>query len=118
VTVTVTTMPPHTVVAAAGELDLAMAPELRGCLHRLLDDGATDLVVDLTDASFVDSTILGVLVGAQQRLNRAGRRLTLVCSREAILRVLRLTSLDRVFVVRGSLEEVTGEDSYSSRSPG
>jgi anti-sigma B factor antagonist len=108
VTVTVTVVPPHTVVTATGDLDLAVAPELRQCLHRILDDGVTDVIVDLSGASFVDSTILGVLVGAQQRLDRSSHPLTLICAREGILKVFRLTGLDRVFQIRPSLDEATG----------
>src|SRR5512133_861971 len=60
--VTVSTVPPYTVVAASGELDLAIAPELRRRLHAVIEDGITDVIVDLSEATFVDSTILGVLV--------------------------------------------------------
>jgi anti-sigma B factor antagonist len=101
--VTVSTVPPYTVVSAFGELDLAIAPELRRCLHAVIEEGITDVIVDLSEATFVDSTILGVLVGAQQRLDRTINPLTVVCSREAILKVFRLTALDRVFRICPSL---------------
>jgi anti-sigma B factor antagonist len=103
--VTVSTVPPYTVVAAFGELDLAIAPELRRCLHAVIEEGITDLIVDLSAATFVDSTILGVLVGAQHRLNRLVNPLTVVCARPAVLTVFRLTALDRVFRICPSLED-------------
>jgi anti-sigma B factor antagonist len=105
--VTVSAVPPYTVVTATGELDLVIAPELRRRLQEVLDGGVTEVVVDFSGATFVDSTILGVLVGAQQRLDRVAHPLTVVCAREGVLKVLRLTALDRVFRVRSTLADAT-----------
>ena len=105
--VTVSVVPPYTVVSATGELDLMIAPELRRRLLEVLDGGVTDVIVDFSSVTFVDSTILGVLVGAQQRLDRVAHPLTVVCAREAVLKVLRLTALDRVFRIQPTLAEAT-----------
>jgi anti-sigma B factor antagonist len=105
--VTVSVVPPYTVVAATGELDLVIAPELRRRLQEVLDGGVTEVIVDFSNATFVDSTILGVLVGAQQRLDRIAHPLTVVCAREAVLKVLRLTALDRVFRIQPTLADAT-----------
>ena len=105
--VTVSVVPPYTVVTATGELDLVIAPELRRHLQQVLDGGVTEVIVDFSGATFVDSTILGVLVGAQQRLDRVAHPLTVVCAREAVLKVLRLTALDRVFRIQPTLAEAT-----------
>jgi anti-sigma B factor antagonist len=66
------------VVVAAGDIDLAVAPSLRESLAELLDAGHCDIVVDLIDATFLDSVALGVLVGALEQCRQAGGDLHLV----------------------------------------
>ncbi|MEV0569240.1 STAS domain-containing protein [Dactylosporangium sp. NPDC050588] len=89
-----------TVVAATGELDVATSTELRQYLHAYLDDGVTALTVDLTEVAFLDSTALSVFVGVHKRLHQeAGSGLTLVAPHERLLRIFRLTALDRVFTI-------------------
>jgi anti-anti-sigma regulatory factor len=56
------------VVAVTGEIDLFTAPELKSALGEALESGHTRIVVDLTSTTFLDSTALGVLIGAVKRL--------------------------------------------------
>jgi anti-sigma B factor antagonist len=95
-----------TVVIASGELDMAVADQFRARLHDVISAGAAQMVVDLTSVTFVDSTILGVLVGARNQLGHDGDRLRIVCSNAAVLKTFRLTGLDEVFAIRGSLAEI------------
>lgn len=92
----------RTVVTVSGDLDVSNAGEFRTALQHVIDDGAGLLVVDLTGVEFLDSTILGVMVGVHKRLLERGG-LHLVCPREGLLRIFRLTGLDRVFVMHPSL---------------
>jgi anti-sigma B factor antagonist len=55
--------------------------------------------VDLSQVSFIDSTGLGVLVGAEKQMRDAGQALRLVVTQPQILRLLELTGLDQVFTV-------------------
>jgi anti-sigma B factor antagonist len=87
------------VVALEGELDLATAPELESELRTLVELGASRIVVDLTPATFIDASTLGVLVGVLERLQAAGGELVLVCRNRTFLKLLGLTCLDRVFTV-------------------
>ena len=52
------------VLRAHGELDLYVAPEFKRRLANTIEAGKTRIVVDLTDAAFMDSTALGVLIGS------------------------------------------------------
>jgi anti-sigma B factor antagonist len=90
------------VVTASGELDLEHADRLRDCLAEILATGPRLVVVDFSGATFVDSTILGVLVGAR---NRIADRMRLVASHPGVLKPFRLTGLDQVFVIRSTLQE-------------
>ena len=61
----------HTVLEIGGEIDVYTAPRLRERLIEMVDAGERHVVVDLGRVEFLDSTGLGVLVGAHRRL-RAG----------------------------------------------
>jgi anti-sigma B factor antagonist len=94
----------HAVVA--GELDISTAPLLEEALGRAEAEGPPLLVIDLSGLSFMDSTGLRLLIGADARAREGGRRLVLVQGNEMIQRVLRLTRLDeRLEIVddRGAL---------------
>jgi anti-sigma B factor antagonist len=53
----------------------------------------------------MDSTGLGVLLGAHRRAQAGGRSVRLVCPAGPVLRVLRLTGMEKAFAVYGSLAE-------------
>ena len=94
----------RTVVRVAGEIDIASADRLRDRIGQLLADGRTDLVVDLTQVTFMDSTGLGLLVGALKRVRLAGGRLELVVDSERLLKVFRITGLLQVFSIHETLD--------------
>lgn len=95
------------VVTVHGEVDIRTAPELRACLSTLFEGGAEQLVLDLDDVDFLDSTALSVMVGAHKRLARSASAsgLRLVCTNESVLRVLGVTGLSRIFAVHDSLDD-------------
>jgi anti-sigma B factor antagonist len=96
------------VLAVTGELDLATAPWLRDQLDALFVGGASSLAVDMTQATFLDSTALGVLVGALNRCRELGGQVHLVVTEPQILRVLRITGLTDVFTLHESSIELAG----------
>ena len=89
--------PATAVLAVYGEADLHSAPELRERLRAAIDGGATNVVLDLSEASFVDSTSLGVLLGAMKRLHEQDGHIQLVVSRAELRRIFEITLLDRIF---------------------
>ena len=84
-------------VGIAGEVDLLAAPVLRQSLMDVVDAGGRRVVVDFSEATFVDSTVLGVLVGANKRLRARGGLMVLVCGSSNIRTIFEITLLDRVF---------------------
>lgn len=99
----------RTVVDVTGEIDVYTAPALREELASLIDNENTDLIVDLTSVSFMDSTGLGVLVGALKKVRTLGGDLRLVIDQEKILKVFRITALTQVFTIHSSLDEALAE---------
>jgi anti-sigma B factor antagonist len=95
---------PVVVIAVHGQADLHTAPELRNAITAALDGGATGLVVDLSEATFIDSMTLGVLLGAVKRLRPSGGKVSIVCTDPHIRRIFEITLLDRVFSLHTSLE--------------
>jgi anti-sigma B factor antagonist len=90
------------VVAVQGEADLHTAQELRAAINDAIDGGATSLVVDLSETTFIDSMTLGVLLGAVKRLRPIGGRVSVVCTDANIRRIFEITLLDRVFAMHRS----------------
>ena len=102
------TVAAHTVLEVGGEVDVYTAPRLRERLIELVESGAHDVVVDLGRVDFLDSTGLGVLVGALKRLRAVGGTFSLVCSKEPLLKIFRITALDQVFPIHPTVEAATG----------
>jgi len=94
-----------TTVAVIGELDLATAPRVRAAVVQVLADGADRLVLDLGGVDFIDSTGLGVVLGAVRRMRATGGTIRLVVHEPAVLRVFELTGLDRVLPIAASVDD-------------
>jgi len=94
------------VVILGGEVDYEVSPQLRTHLFRAITAGKRRLVLDLSDVVFIDSTAIGVIAGAVERLDPAsGGSLAVVCTHEKVLEILEITGLDSVITVHGSREE-------------
>jgi anti-sigma B factor antagonist len=94
-----------TIVEVAGEIDVHSAPQLHQALSEAVAAGVLCLVVDLEAVEFMDSSGLGVLVGALKRTRSQGGSLHLVCSRQPILKLFRVTGLTEVFPIHATLAE-------------
>jgi anti-sigma B factor antagonist len=92
------------VVEVLGEADLYTAPELKERLLRLIEAGNKRLVVDLSEATFIDSTILGVLVGAIKRLQPAQGSVAIVSADEKTTALFEITGLDHLFTIHATRE--------------
>ncbi|MGZ3498797.1 MAG: STAS domain-containing protein [Vulcanimicrobiaceae bacterium] len=82
-----------------GSLDLATAPSVRAALLEAADDGKHEIIVDLTQLEFLDSTGLGALIGAYRRAMEHQGRVALVVNDGPIARLLNITGLMRIFSV-------------------
>ena len=87
------------VIAVHGQADLHTASDLRSAISEAIDRGAVHLVVDLSEATFIDSMTLGVLLGAVKRLRPSGGAVSVVCTDPHIRRIFEITLLDRIFTL-------------------
>lgn len=83
-------------VALRGELDLAAAPVAEAALAKAeaTADGAGEIVIDLRELTFMDSTGLRLLVTADRRASAGGRALVVVRGPAEVQRVIEVTGLD------------------------
>jgi len=100
----------HPVVTVVGDVDLHSAPVLRDTVTAVFGTTSERVTVDLTEATFLDSMALGVLLGAKKRLAEGGGELDLVVSTPEIRRVFEITMLDRVFEIHPSRDAAGLDD--------
>jgi anti-sigma B factor antagonist len=93
------------VLAIRGEADLHSAPDLRDAIGAAIEEGALEVVLDLSETTFVDSMTLGVLLGAMKRVRARGGHLRLVVPGADVRRIFEITLLDRVFPLHETREE-------------
>jgi anti-sigma B factor antagonist len=106
---------PVAVLVVHGEADLHAAPQLRERLRAVTDGGASEVVVDLSDTTFVDSTALGVLLGGLKRLREASGGMRIVVARPDIRRIFEITLLDQVFPLHDTRAAALSELSSEAR---
>jgi anti-sigma B factor antagonist len=97
--------PGFTVIEVGGEIDVYTAPKLRERLVSLVESGSYQLIVDMQSVEFLDSTGLGVLVGGLKRVRAHEGWIDLVCTQSRILRIFRITGLNRVFSIYDTVGE-------------
>jgi len=93
---------------ADGELDYAAAPQLKERIAAHLNASHRHVVLDLTAVSFIDSTAIGVIVGALHRLRESGDgSLAIVCEREnkRVLRIFDIAGLNSLLDIYDTREE-------------
>ncbi|MDE0115374.1 MAG: STAS domain-containing protein [bacterium] len=97
------------VLTVTGEIDMATAPRFRQRLLAVISAGAHNVVIDLSGVDFIDSTGLGVLMGAAKRVRSAGGDIRLVMAGSRLGDLVELTRLDRVLDVFGSVSAATSD---------
>jgi anti-sigma B factor antagonist len=97
------------IITAAGEIDLAGAPRLREALSDVLTAGCTRLVMDLREVTFIDSTGLGVIIGAGKKAAGLHGALRIVCDDKRVLRLLAITGISRSLTVTATPEEALAD---------
>lgn len=95
------------VIALSGEVDVYTAPQLKERLVESIDGGCVNILVDMESVGFIDSSGLGVLVGGLRRVKESGGVIRLVCTRDNILKIFRITGLDKVFPIFDTVEHAS-----------
>jgi anti-sigma B factor antagonist len=94
------------ILVVGGEVDYEVSPQLKARMMRAIKSGSRRLILDLTDVTFIDSTAIGVLAGAVERLDESGGgSLSVVCTHEKVIQIFEITGLDNVVTVHPSRED-------------
>jgi len=93
------------VILVDGYLDFDAAPGLRQSVLGQIEGGSRHLIIDLSATDFIDSTAIGVLVGALKRVRESDGSLAVVCTNENVRSVFEIVGLDDVIPVLYSREE-------------
>ena len=102
---TVSQHPHAAVVVLSGELDAHTATQLRALLAEQLLAGPGNLVVDLSELSFIDSAGLATLIAADKGTRRAGMKLVLAAPAPSVRQVLTITGIDAVLATADTVDE-------------
>jgi len=92
------------VVELEGEIDLSTSSIFKETVYQVIESGHNDVIIDLNELEFMDSTGLGVLVAALKKTSMAGGSIRLICNKRNILKVFTITGLDKVFSIYDNLQ--------------
>ena len=87
----------YQIVTVTGELDIATAEQAYTYISGVIDDRPAPVSVDLGGMTFCDASGLGVLARIARHARQAGRQLSLTSARPSLLKIMRITGLDRAF---------------------
>jgi anti-sigma B factor antagonist len=87
----------YQVVSVAGELDIATADQAYSYITEVIDGRAAPVTVDLSGVTFCDASGLGALARLARHARAAGRQFMLISARPSVLKIMRITGLDRAF---------------------
>ena len=91
------------IVTLTGEIDLETSPQARQVLLHTVDL-STKLLIDMASVTYIDSSGIATLVEVFQRAKKKGNVVAFICLNPAVMRVLMLARLDKVFVIHADIE--------------
>ena len=86
-------------VFVSGEVDIYTAQQFKEKLYSIVDNSGKDLVIDCSDLNYIDSTGLGIFVGALKKTRMAGKSIQLENIKDNIRKLFVITGLDKLFVI-------------------
>ncbi len=84
-----------------GRLDAALSVRFKEGMREIVDAGATDIVLDLGEVAFMDSSGLGAVVSVMKHIGRE-KTFRIAALTPAVDKVFKLTRMDSVFKILSS----------------
>ena len=84
-------------------LDASVAPEFKAAMEEIILSGNNQLILDISQLSFMDSSSLGAMVAVLKQVGGTGKMVILGAS-GAVLELFKLTRMDRIFTLTNDLE--------------
>ncbi len=95
----------HSIISLIGEVDLHYSPRAREEILNTLKD-KQNVLIDLSDVSYIDSSGIASLVEGYQLSKKAGQSFGLLNISNAAMQVLKLARLDSVFPIYSNIDEI------------
>jgi anti-sigma B factor antagonist len=86
-------------VSISGEVDIYTSQELKNKLYSAIDSSCLDLRIDCSGLNYIDSTGLGVFVGALKKARQHERYIYLANLKDNIKKLFLITGLDKLFKI-------------------
>lgn len=86
-------------IVLSGEVDIYTSQQLKDRLYSVLDEEKTDLLIDCSQLNYIDSTGLGIFVGALKKAKQYDRKISLTNLKDNIKKLFIITGLDKVFIL-------------------
>ncbi len=96
----------YLIVALSGELDVESSQKMKNDVRKKISSETSNIVIDLTNVNYVDSSGLGTLIALQKDARFNGGSLCIVGASQQIKRVMKMTNLDKLFQLYDKLDEV------------
>jgi len=82
----------------AGEIDISSAAEFRDLLEKAYKEKKGDIVLRFDNLNYIDSTGLGVIIGAYGKMKEDNRNIKILNPRKNIKKLLTITNLDQILL--------------------
>ena len=89
------------------KLDAAISPELKGEFLVLCKPQMKELVIDLAEVEFCDSSGLSALLIAERKMRENGGAVKLVGVHKKVLSLIKISHLDRAFQIYDTVAKAT-----------
>lgn len=94
-TITTNPTPERYTISVAGEVDISNAAKLRDAIDLALEQPTDEVVLDFAQVAYIDSTGIGVLVGAAHHAQEHEKRFAVECAQTGVMRVAQLLGVDQ-----------------------
>jgi len=86
-------------VTLIGEIDIYTAQTLKDKLYSIVETNQTDLKLECSNLNYIDSTGLGIFVGALKKTRLYGKNIYLFKLKDNIRKLFVITGLDKLFII-------------------
>lgn len=87
----------YLILNLAGDLDVYSEEEFRDFIEDELKDKNLDLVIDIEDLDYLDSTGLGMFMKIYKMYEENGQKVKIINPKENILKLFKITDLTDIF---------------------
>ena len=86
-------------VLISGEIDIYTVQQLKDKLYSIVDSSSKDIFIDCSGLNYLDSTGLGIFVGALKKTKLEGRNIHIRNLKDNIRKLFIITGLDKLFII-------------------